>query len=99
MESLKQKFFEKYALTQVKTVRDFVHTIDWNDRFIGIKGSRGVGKTTLVLQHIKQNFKPDNKVLYISLDNIYFSVPSNLTASFFKSVFQLTPSNLLVNIL
>lgn len=73
MESLKQKFFEKYALTQVKTVRDFVHTIDWNDRFIGIKGSRGVGKTTLVLQHIKQNFKPDNKVLYISLDNIYFS--------------------------
>jgi predicted AAA+ superfamily ATPase len=73
MESLRQKFFEKYAFTQLKTVRDFMHTIDWTNRFIGIKGSRGVGKTTLVLQFIKQNFKADNKVLYVSLDNIYFS--------------------------
>lgn len=73
MESLRQKFFEKYTYTQLKTVRDFMQSVDWADRFIGIKGSRGVGKTTLVMQYIKQNFKPDNKVLYISLDNIYFS--------------------------
>ncbi|RLD76232.1 MAG: AAA family ATPase, partial [Bacteroidetes bacterium] len=38
----------------------------------GIKGSRGVGKTTLILQYIKQNFKPDNTVLYVSLDSLYF---------------------------
>jgi len=73
MEKLRQKFYEKYALTQTKTVRNFSNTIDWSNRFIGIKGSRGVGKTTLVLQYIKQNYKADNKVLYISLDNLYFT--------------------------
>ena len=73
MEALRQKFYEKYALTQTKTARNFINTIDWSNRFIGIKGSRGVGKTTLLLQYIKQNFKPDNTVLYISLDNFYFT--------------------------
>jgi predicted AAA+ superfamily ATPase len=48
-------------------------TVDWSNRMIGIKGSRGVGKTTLILQYIKENFKPDKKVLYTSLDSLYFS--------------------------
>ena len=56
-------------------IRDFVNTIDWHDRLIGIKGARGVGKTTLLLQYIKQNL-PISQTLYVSLDNIYFS--SNL---------------------
>ncbi len=73
MESLKQRFYEKYALTNVKTTRDFINRIDWNDRLLGIKGSRGVGKTTLLLQYIKNNYKPDNKVLYVSLDNFWFA--------------------------
>ena len=54
-------------------VRDFIHEIDWSNRIIGIKGSRGVGKTTLVLQYIRQNFAPDSSVLYVSLDNLYFA--------------------------
>lgn len=73
MEVLNQKFYEKYAFTQVKSVRNFINTIDWSNRFIGIKGGRGVGKTTLLLQHVKQNYKPDNKVLYASLDSFYFA--------------------------
>jgi len=73
METLRQKFYEKYAQTQTDIVRNFIHTIDWSNRLIGIKGSRGVGKTTLLLQHIKQNFKADNTVLYVSLDNFYFT--------------------------
>jgi len=73
MEALRQKFYEKYAITQIKTIRNFINTIDWSNRFIGIKGSRGVGKTTLLLQYIKQNYKPDNSVLYVSLDNFYFT--------------------------
>ena len=52
-----------------------MNTIDWHDRLIGIKGARGVGKTTLLLQYIKQNL-PISQTLYVSLDNIYFS--SNL---------------------
>ena len=73
MEQLRQKFYEKYARVQTQTVRNFIRTIDWNDRLIGIKGSRGVGKTTLLLQYIKQNNKADNRVLYVSLDDFYFA--------------------------
>jgi len=72
MQRLYSQFYEKYALVQTGQVRNFIHTIDWTNRFIGIKGSRGVGKTTLLLQYIRLNFKPDKSVLYISLDNLYF---------------------------
>ena len=72
MQNLQQQFYEKYALIQTNNVRDFIKTIDWSNRFIGVKGSRGVGKTTLILQYIKLNFKPNNSVLYISLDHLYF---------------------------
>ncbi len=73
MENLIQRFYEKYAQTNTRLVRDFIKRVDWNNRFIGIKGSRGVGKTTLLLQYIKLNYKPDNKVLYTSLDSLYFT--------------------------
>lgn len=73
MERLIQKFYEKYAHTQIELVRDFMGKIDWDNRFIGIKGSRGVGKTTLILQYIRQNFRADHRVLYVSLDNLYFT--------------------------
>ena len=73
MELLVQRFYEKYAQTNLRLVRNAINTIDWNNRLVGIKGSRGVGKTTLLLQHIKQNFKPNSKVLFVTLDNIYFS--------------------------
>lgn len=72
MQRLYNQFYEKYALVQTSQVRNFMDTIDWTNRFIGIKGSRGVGKTTLLLQYIRLNFKPDKSVLYISLDNLYF---------------------------
>ena len=86
METLRQKFYEKYALAQTKTIRHFINTIDWSNRFIGIKGSRGVGKTTLLLQHIKQNYKPNNEVLYVSLDSLYFAEtrPYDLADVFYK---------------
>jgi len=73
METLRQLFYSKYSTTQTKSIRNFDGEIDWTNRFIGIKGSRGVGKTTLLLQHIKQNYKPNNEVLYSSLDHLYFS--------------------------
>ncbi|MCD8386103.1 MAG: AAA family ATPase [Bacteroidales bacterium] len=47
--------------------------IDWTDRLIIIKGAKGVGKTTMLLQHIRENFKDFSKVLYVSLDHIWFS--------------------------
>jgi predicted AAA+ superfamily ATPase len=46
--------------------------IHWNDRLYAIIGSRGTGKTTLMLQYIKQNLDHD-KAFYMSLDDLYFS--------------------------
>jgi uncharacterized protein len=50
--------------------RDFQEDIDWDERLLFIKGARGIGKTTLILQHIAQCFELDKKVLYVSMDNI-----------------------------
>ncbi len=62
-------------LNSVKTnyIRSSYNNIDWANRLISITGARGVGKTTMILQHIKLNFKDKSKVLYASLDNIWFS--------------------------
>jgi hypothetical protein len=47
--------------------------INWNDRLIGIKGTRGVGKTTFLLQYAKEHFNvSDKKCLYVNLNNFYF---------------------------
>lgn len=48
--------------------------IDWNDRLIGIKGSRGVGKTTFLLEYAREFFGKDNReCLYINLNHLYFT--------------------------
>ena len=47
--------------------------IDGNKRLIGIKGTRGVGKTTFLLQYAKENFGTDRSCLYINLNNLYFT--------------------------
>lgn len=86
MEKLFQKFYEKIARTQTQTVRDFSREIDWTNRMIGIKGSRGIGKTTLILQHIKSSYEINNKVLYVSLDDLYFTENKvyDLASAFYK---------------
>lgn len=86
MQRLYSQFYEKYAVVQTQQVRDFMHTIDWDNRFIGIKGSRGIGKTTLLLQYIRLNFKPDKSVLYVSLDHLYFleNTLYDLVSDFYK---------------
>jgi len=47
--------------------------IDWTHRLIGIKGSRGVGKTTFLLQYAKDHFGTDRRCLYINFNNFYFT--------------------------
>ncbi|MBO5616302.1 MAG: ATP-binding protein [Prevotella sp.] len=53
--------------------RVLMDEIDWSDRMIGIKGTRGVGKTTFLLQYAKERFEPgDKRCLYINMNNFYF---------------------------
>jgi predicted AAA+ superfamily ATPase len=73
MDTLKEKHKKKIANTSTKFVRSIMNNIQWNARLIGIKGARGVGKTTLLLQYIKIHYAGDPSVLYVSMDDIYFS--------------------------
>ena len=53
--------------------RSLMDEIDWSDRMIGIKGTRGVGKTTFLLQYAKEKFDiNDKQCLYINMNNFYF---------------------------
>lgn len=57
---------------QAPVRRDLMDEINWKDRMIGIKGARGVGKTTFLLQYAKENFSPDDHTcLYINTNNFY----------------------------
>jgi predicted AAA+ superfamily ATPase len=53
--------------------RELSKQIDWNQPLIAVKGFRGVGKTTFLLDYIRENFKDDSSVLYINLNNFYFT--------------------------
>ena len=77
MELLFNKFLQKLANTSTEFVRDPMNKINWSARLVGIKGARGIGKTTLLLQYIKLHLSDElEKTLYISLDNIWFSAHS-----------------------
>ena len=52
--------------------RYLYNNIVWENRIVGIRGPRGVGKTTLMLQHIKESLQSDD-ALYVNADDIYFS--------------------------
>lgn len=53
--------------------RGLMDEIDWSARMIGIKGARGVGKTTFLLQYAKEKFSPyDKSCLYVNMNNFYF---------------------------
>ena len=59
--------------TNAPVRRTLMDEIDWNDRLIGIKGTRGVGKTTFLLQYAKEHFDPQQKYcLYVNMNNFYF---------------------------
>jgi predicted AAA+ superfamily ATPase len=72
METLYQKFETLLQNTTTDFKRYLFERISWDSRMIGIIGARGVGKTTMILQYIKQNLN-SKKALYVSADDMYFS--------------------------
>ena len=65
-------YLAKINKVDTRFVRYLYKTINWDVRLIGIKGARGVGKTTLLLQRIKMAYKKTDTVFYVSLDNLWF---------------------------
>lgn len=65
------KYLVEHLQTHVR--RQLMDEIDWNDRLIGIKGSRGVGKTTFLLEYAREKFGTDRSCLYINLNHFYFT--------------------------
>ena len=77
MDALISKFYKKLDTTTTDFVRDTIHKVNWEARLVGIKGARGIGKTTLLLQYIKLRLANRlEKTLYVSLDSIWFNTNS-----------------------
>ncbi len=73
MQTLYEQFYQLLELTPMDFFRSQHDIINWNVRILGILGQKGVGKSTLILQHIKRIGKKDES-LYVVADDIYFSV-------------------------
>lgn len=86
MRTLYQKFETLLQNTTTDFKRYLYEKVSWDSRMIGIIGPRGVGKTTMILQYIKENLDP-KKALYASADDMYFSDNSlvELADEFYKN--------------
>lgn len=73
LQSLFNNYHRKIANIDLRFKRYLYSQINWKSRMIGIKGPRGVGKTTMLLQHILENYEDIDQTLYASLDDLWFS--------------------------
>ncbi len=86
MSTLYQKFETLLQSTTTDFRRYLYDSVAWDSRMIGIIGARGVGKTTMILQHIKENLD-SKKALYVSADDMYFGehILFDLADDFYKN--------------
>lgn len=74
MEKLFDSCRRLLRATSLDYVRPLFNVVHWEQRLISIRGARGVGKTTLLLQYLKQTYGDSPKdAIYVNLDSIYFS--------------------------
>ena len=74
MDALFRKSDRLLANTSTEIIREIMDEIHWNSQLISIMGAKGVGKSTLIKQYLKQNYEPgDRSVLYCSADTVDFS--------------------------
>jgi len=77
MQQLFSIFYQQLNRVSTEFKRYLYSEIHWQNRLIAIVGSRGTGKTTMMLQHIKLNYRSlSGEVLYASLDSLWFSTHS-----------------------
>ncbi len=71
MDELTHYSEQRLSKTGTNFNRYIINEIDWSDNLFSIEGARGSGKTTFLLQYLKQQLKPAQR-LYLSLDHMYF---------------------------
>lgn len=71
---LKSEYLLHVRSVDLTHKRYLYNQINWDARLIGIRGARGTGKTTMLLQYIKEHYLDLDKVLYISLDSFSFQL-------------------------
>ena len=75
MDSLFRKSDRLLANTQTEIIRDKMNEIHWNAQLVTIMGAKGVGKSTLIKQYLKKNYRlGDRRILYCSADTVDFSM-------------------------
>lgn len=72
MEQLQATFHKLLRETSTTFHRYMYDRINWDARMIGLMGPRGIGKTTLILQHIKEQLA-SNETLYVQAEDFYFA--------------------------
>lgn len=72
MEQLFENYNRKLSETPLDLIRYKYQDIKWDGRALGLVGPRGVGKSTMLLQHIKMHLQPQH-TLYVSADHLYFA--------------------------
>jgi uncharacterized protein len=70
MDHLYLEYKQTLAALKPTLRRHFIDQIDWEEPLLFILGSRGVGKTTMLLQYIKEKFGTQASALYVSMDDM-----------------------------
>ena len=74
METLFQKHRTLISQVSMDIIRETMNVIAWEKQLVAIRGSRGVGKTTLIRQYIRKTYGIQaGKALYCALDGMYFT--------------------------
>ncbi|NCN51136.1 MAG: AAA family ATPase [Candidatus Pacebacteria bacterium] len=73
MNILLQTYQRLLSEVQPEYYRQFYTDFSLDNRFVGVVGARGVGKTTFLLQYLREHYDSSEKGLYVSADNLYFS--------------------------
>ena len=78
IETLHESYYQLLACTPTTHQRYLYPSFETEERLVGLIGARGVGKTTLMLQYIKQHYNPDSEAFYFSADHLLFKQRSLL---------------------
>ncbi|MCM1041447.1 MAG: AAA family ATPase [Bacteroides sp.] len=74
METLFRKHQMMISQTSMDIIRDIIHKVSWQKHLVGIRGSRGVGKTTMMRQYIRSKYgSQPGEALYCVMDSLYFT--------------------------